>query len=90
MFHFDTFLNNIPPFAQDAPTTNPDLGLSTELVFPGLADGVNFNTPQSTHLNRYQLRDGFSWTLGKHDCAWARSISITTHSGSSTHSEAGP
>ena len=65
-FHFDTFLNNIPPFAQDVPTTNPDLGLATELVFPGLADGVNFNTPQSTHLNRYQLRDAFSWTLGKH------------------------
>lgn len=67
MFHFDTFLNNIPPFPQDAPTTNPNLGLSTELVFPGLADGVNFNTPQSTHLNRYQLRDAFSWTLGKHN-----------------------
>lgn len=66
-FHFDTFLNNIPPFAQDAPTTNPNLGLATELVFPGLADGVNFNTPQSTHLNRYQLRDAFSWTLGRHD-----------------------
>jgi hypothetical protein len=67
MFHFDTFLNNIPPFAQDAPTTNPDLGLSTELVFPGLADGVNFNTPQSTRLNRYQLREAYSWTLGKHN-----------------------
>ena len=67
LFHFDTFLNNIPPFAQDAPTTDPSLGLSTELVFPGLADGVNFNTPQSTHLNRYQLRDAFSWSLGKHN-----------------------
>jgi len=67
LFHFDTFLNNIPPFAQDAPATNPALGLSTELVFPGLADGVNFNTPQSTHLNRYQLRDAFSWSLGKHN-----------------------
>ena len=65
-FHFDTFLNNIPPFPQDAPTTYPSLGLSTELVFPGLADGVNFNTPQATHLNRYQLRDGFAWTLGTH------------------------
>jgi Carboxypeptidase regulatory-like domain/TonB dependent receptor len=65
-FHFDTFLNNIPPFSQDAPTTFPALPLSTELVFPGLADGVNFNTPQSTHLNRYQLRDGFAWTLGTH------------------------
>jgi hypothetical protein len=65
-FHFDTFLNTIPAFSQDSPTTFPSLGLSTELVFPGLADGVNFNTPQATHLNRYQLRDGYAWTLGKH------------------------
>lgn len=65
-FHFDTFLNNIPAFPHSLPTTNPDLGLSSELVFPGLADGVNFNTPQSTHLNRYQLREAFSWTVGKH------------------------
>jgi hypothetical protein len=66
-FHFGTFLNSIPAFPQDAPTTFPALGLSTELVFPGLADGVNFNTPQATHLNRYQLRDGFAWSLGKHN-----------------------
>jgi hypothetical protein len=65
-FHFDTFLNNIPAFANSNPTTDPSLNLSTELIFPDLADGVNFNTPQSTHLNRYQLRDGFAWTLGKH------------------------
>ena len=28
--------------------------------------GANFNLPQATYLNRYQLREAFSWTLGKH------------------------
>src|SRR5271155_2590480 len=65
-FHFDTFFNNIPPFPQDAPTTDPNLNLTNELLFPGIADGANFNSPQATHLNRYQFRDEYSWTLGKH------------------------
>jgi hypothetical protein len=66
-FHFDTFLNNIPAYPGSAPTTDPDLGLETELIFPSLADGLNFNTPQSTHLNRYQAREAFAWSLGKHN-----------------------
>ncbi|HEX4312084.1 MAG TPA: TonB-dependent receptor [Acidobacteriaceae bacterium] len=65
-FHFDNFYNDIPPFPQDAPTTDPALNLTNELIFPDLADGENFNLPQATHLNRYQLRDEFSWTPGKH------------------------
>lgn len=65
-FHYDNFYNDIPPYPQDAPTTNPDLGLTNELIFPDLADGANFNLPQATHLNRIQLRDGLSWILGKH------------------------
>jgi len=65
-FHFDTFFNNIPPFPQDAPTTDPNLNLTNELLFPGIADGANFNSPQATHLNRYQFRDEYSWSLGKH------------------------
>ena len=65
-FHFDQFFNNIPPFPEDAPTTDPDLDLTNELIFPGLADGANFNLPQATFLNRYQFRDAYSWTLGKH------------------------
>ncbi len=40
--------------------------LTNELIFPDLADGANFNLPQATHLNRFQVRDGFAWTLGKH------------------------
>ncbi len=65
-FHFDAFLNNIPPFGFNAPTTDPNLGLTNELIFPNLADGANFNLPQSTHLNRYQFRESFAWALGKH------------------------
>jgi Carboxypeptidase regulatory-like domain/TonB dependent receptor len=68
IFHFDTFLNSIPPYPGAAPTTDvPGLAATNELIFPDLADGVNFNTPQSTHLNRYQVRDSFAWNLGKHN-----------------------
>lgn len=66
LFHFDNFLNDIPPFSPDAPTTNPQLNLTNELIFPDLADGANFNLPQSTHLNRFQGADTFTWTPGKH------------------------
>lgn len=65
-FHYDNFYNHIPPFAQNAPTTNPSLGLTNELIFPDLADGENFNLPQATFLDRYQLRDAYTWTLGSH------------------------
>jgi len=66
VFHFDNFYNDIPPFGQNAPTTDPPLGLTSELIFPDLADGANFNLPQITHLNRYQLRDEYTWTLRNH------------------------
>ena len=66
-FHYDNFYNDIPPFPQDAPTTDPaSLGLTNELIFPDLADGENFNLPQATRMNRYQVRDAYSWSLGKH------------------------
>jgi len=67
MFNFNTFLNVIPEFPNSAPTTDPPgLAATNELIFPGLADGVNFNVPQSTHLNQYTLQDTFTWTTGKH------------------------
>lgn len=65
-FHYDNFYNDIPPFGQDAPTTNPPLNLTNELIFPDLADGENFNLPQATHLSRNQFRDAYSWILGRH------------------------
>ena len=65
-FHFDNFYNSVPKFPQDASLTNPQLNLTNELIFPDLADGANFNVPQATHLDRYQVRDGFTMTLGKH------------------------
>ena len=66
ILHYDNFYNDIPPFGQNAPTTDPQLNLTNELIFPDLADGANFNLPQITHLNRYQLRDEYTWTLGNH------------------------
>jgi hypothetical protein len=66
-FHYDNFYNDIPPFRQNAPATNPStLGLTNELIFPNLADGENFNLPQITHLIRNQVRDALAWSLGKH------------------------
>jgi hypothetical protein len=64
--HYDNFYNNIPPFPQNESNTNPQLGLTNELLFPDLADGANFNLPQATHMDRYQARDGFTAAIGKH------------------------
>jgi hypothetical protein len=64
--HFDNFYNSVPTFPQDESLTDPQLHLTNELIFPDLADGANFNIPQSTHLNREQLRDNFTLSLGKH------------------------
>ncbi len=65
-FHYDNFFNNIPPYPQNASITNPQLNLTNELLFPDLADGANYNLPQATRMNRYQLRDAFTTVLGKH------------------------
>ena len=64
--HYDNFYNNLPPFPQNESNTNPQLGLTNELLFPDLADGANFNLPQATHMDRYQARDGFTAAIGKH------------------------
>ncbi|HZY74185.1 MAG TPA: TonB-dependent receptor, partial [Edaphobacter sp.] len=66
-FHYDNFYNNIPPYGQNAPTTDPaGLASTNELIFPDLADGANFNLPQQTKLQRYQLREALTWSLGRH------------------------
>jgi hypothetical protein len=65
-FHYDNFYNDIPPFPRDASLTDPALNLGGELIFPDLADGANFNLPQSTFLNRSQVRDGLAMAFGKH------------------------
>lgn len=64
--HYDNFYNNLPPFPQNQSLTNPQLNLTNELIFPDIADGANFNLPQATHLDRYQIRDEFTATLGRH------------------------
>ena len=69
IYHYDRFLNTIFP-AATAPlaTTVPAIpaAQSHELVFPRLEDGQNFRVPQRTRLDRHQVRDAFSWILGKH------------------------
>ncbi len=64
--HYDDFYNSLPPYPQNSSLTNPQLNLTNELIFPDLADGANFNLPQATHLNRYQLRDAFTINVGRH------------------------
>ncbi len=65
-FHYDNFYNDIPPYPQNKAITDPSLNLTNELIFPDLADGENFNLPQATYLDRNQVRDALSWSLGKH------------------------
>lgn len=65
-YHFDNFYNDIPPYPGATPLTDPALTLTSELIFPDLADGPNFNLPQITHLDRNQLRDGLAMEFGKH------------------------
>lgn len=67
MFQANFFKNEIPAFDPDDPVTNP-AGLATgnEIRFPSLQDGANFRIPQGVKMNRYQIRDTFSWTRGKH------------------------
>lgn len=74
IFHYDAFLNSIPAFTPNAPTFNvsaPGLGINpqgtaAEIVFPGLEDGQTFRAPQRTPFNRFQVRDNFAWTTGRH------------------------
>jgi hypothetical protein len=65
-YHYDNFYNDIPPYKGAAPLTDPAQNLPSELIFPDLADGANFNLPQETFLTRNQLRDSFTLALGKH------------------------
>ncbi len=66
IFHMDFFINQIPAFG-GTPATNPSgLASGNEVRFPSLQDGESFRIPQRTRLNRYQIKDNFSWILGKH------------------------
>jgi hypothetical protein len=41
-------------------------GEPPELVFPSIQIGANFRVPQRTRLNRFQVKDDFTWTSGAH------------------------
>ena len=66
-FHYDNFYNDIPPYAGASASTDTALALTNELIFPDLADGPNFNLPQATALDRFQVRDGYTMAKGKHN-----------------------
>lgn len=67
IFHIDYFLNDMPAFSPGDPITNPaGLAAGNEVRFASLQDGANFRIPQSTKLNRYQIRDTLTWVRGKH------------------------
>ncbi|HWC16128.1 MAG TPA: TonB-dependent receptor, partial [Terriglobales bacterium] len=67
VFHVNTFLNEIPSFANSHPTFNtPALTLTNEIRFPSLQDGANFRIPQRTRLQRYQAGDTFTLVSGSH------------------------
>jgi hypothetical protein len=72
VFHIDYFINNIPAFGGTPATNcvgvsgNCNLAMGNEIRFPDLQDGESFRIPQRTRLNRYQLKDNFSWVLGEH------------------------
>jgi hypothetical protein len=65
-YHYDNFYNDIPPYPGAVPLTDPSLIIGSELIFPDLADGSNFNLPQETFLTRNQVRDGFTLATGRH------------------------
>lgn len=41
-------------------------GEPPELIFPSIQVGANFRAPQRTRLNRFQIKDDFTWTAGDH------------------------
>ncbi len=68
LFHVDTFLNQIPEFEGATPATFPaGLAPGNEIRFPTFQDGASFRIEQRTRLNRYQIKDNFSWAVGKHN-----------------------
>ena len=89
-YHFDNFYNDIPPYPQNLPTTNPQLGLTNELIFPDLADGENFNLPQITHLNRFKCATRSPGLSANTRCKWAANSSTTPHPVKSTSSVPAP
>jgi Carboxypeptidase regulatory-like domain len=69
-FQFQDFVNAIPatptrtftlPVAGGGTTTNP------LVTFPDAELGQNGNVPQQTLIRKYQFRDDFSWSRGRHN-----------------------
>ena len=66
IYHMDFFINKIPAFGGSPETDPAGLAPGNEVRFPDIQDGESFRIPQRTRLNRYQIKDNYSWVLGKH------------------------
>ncbi len=69
--HFQDMVNIIPasplhtftyPVAGGGTVTNPNISFAD-----GSNVGINANVPQETLIRKYQFRDDFNWTHGKHN-----------------------
>ncbi len=69
--HFADFVNGIlaaPQRTFDLPTADGGTATNPNIVFPvGAEIGQNVNIPQQTLIRKYQIRDDFSWTYGRHN-----------------------
>lgn len=68
--HFQDFVNAIIADPARTFTLPSAIGTATNpnIVFPGGAEiGNNINVPQQTLIRKYQLRDDFAWTRGRHN-----------------------
>lgn len=64
VFQFSSFKNNISENSTIATETFPN----------GVTVGQSINTPQSTEQHKYQFRDDFTWTSGRHE--WRVGVSF--------------
>jgi hypothetical protein len=69
--HFQDFVNAIlqaPTGTFTLPVAGGGTATNPNIIFPSNAEiGTNVNIPQLTTIRKYQVRDDFSWILGRHN-----------------------
>lgn len=69
--HFQDMVNAIlaaPSRTFTLPVAGGGTATNPEIIFPGAEEiGQNVNVPQQTLIRKYQFRDDFSWTHGRHN-----------------------
>ena len=68
--HFQDFSNGILPRPGSSftyPIDNGSTATNPEIIFPsGVEIGQNANVPQTTRIQKYQLREDFRWSVNRH------------------------